>query len=547
LLATYSNAGAVVTAAANIQTLASAAAQVFLKVAQLSSGNLVCAIRGTMTAGGTAGTNFVIVSPTATAVAGPTNLDSTAVLGFVELSKLTGFFAIAEANGTNLIAAVYSDAGARQGSVYSVGDTFNSTTFPQVKLTNDGVRFVLAWFSSAGDGVYVITFATTGVAGSAASGIASSAVAGATSALDAEVINGQLVVLAASTTTDGQVWFVVGLPDANIGVTVPYLRNDTTATIGSSAATTGSNWPRVLSGGGGLYQAASPPANQPVVPSTNGDFTAIFVYDHQNSASTYVAIQKFEASAVMGVALQAKAQDSASVLVNPGQGEYVTNAVGGTPGTAFNNLVTTPAGTAGVFYNGGIGLTGIARDASTIGGGSSLNYQIGDYRYLSIPVTDPPDDHWLFPIGQAVSRTEYAAYFAKVGTLYGVGDGSTTFNLPYVSGCVFAAADDLGGSSRGILGSGAAGGFTGAASIGAQDGEQSHQLTVAELANHQHPSSDNSNGNQPVSPTGISPGGFQTGNTTAMYLVPNTGFVGGDDPHNNVQPTIICNVLLRVK
>ena len=36
--------------------------------------------------------------------------------------------------------------------------------------------------------------------------------------------------------------------------------------------------------------------------------------------------------------------------------------------------------------------------------------------------------------GQAVSRTTYAALFAAIGTLYGSGDGSTTFNLPNLRG-----------------------------------------------------------------------------------------------------------------
>lgn len=37
---------------------------------------------------------------------------------------------------------------------------------------------------------------------------------------------------------------------------------------------------------------------------------------------------------------------------------------------------------------------------------------------------------WLLCSGQAVSRTTYAALFAVIGTTYGPGDGSTTFNLP---------------------------------------------------------------------------------------------------------------------
>lgn len=41
-----------------------------------------------------------------------------------------------------------------------------------------------------------------------------------------------------------------------------------------------------------------------------------------------------------------------------------------------------------------------------------------------------PDSNWQFCEGQAVSRTQYAVLFARIGTAYGEGDGSTTFNLP---------------------------------------------------------------------------------------------------------------------
>lgn len=43
--------------------------------------------------------------------------------------------------------------------------------------------------------------------------------------------------------------------------------------------------------------------------------------------------------------------------------------------------------------------------------------------------TDVPEG-WLLCNGAAVSRTTYARLFAKIGTKYGTGDGSTTFNLP---------------------------------------------------------------------------------------------------------------------
>lgn len=44
-------------------------------------------------------------------------------------------------------------------------------------------------------------------------------------------------------------------------------------------------------------------------------------------------------------------------------------------------------------------------------------------------------DGWLVCDGSAVSRTTYAALFAVISTIYGVGDGSTTFNLPNLSDC----------------------------------------------------------------------------------------------------------------
>lgn len=45
--------------------------------------------------------------------------------------------------------------------------------------------------------------------------------------------------------------------------------------------------------------------------------------------------------------------------------------------------------------------------------------------------------------GSAVSRTTYANLFAVIGTTYGEGDGSTTFNLPDFSGARFVTSPDL--------------------------------------------------------------------------------------------------------
>ena len=50
---------------------------------------------------------------------------------------------------------------------------------------------------------------------------------------------------------------------------------------------------------------------------------------------------------------------------------------------------------------------------------------------------------YLLCNGAAVSRTTYAALFAVIGTTYGAGNGSTTFNLPNLDGRVLQGVNDL--------------------------------------------------------------------------------------------------------
>lgn len=65
--------------------------------------------------------------------------------------------------------------------------------------------------------------------------------------------------------------------------------------------------------------------------------------------------------------------------------------------------------------------------------------------------TSAPNSAFVFPFGQAISRTTYATYFSLVGTTYGIGNGSTTFNVPDLRGRVVAGKDDMGGSAAGRL------------------------------------------------------------------------------------------------
>lgn len=73
--------------------------------------------------------------------------------------------------------------------------------------------------------------------------------------------------------------------------------------------------------------------------------------------------------------------------------------------------------------------------------------------------------------GQALSRSVYSDLFTLIGTRYGVGDGSTTFNLPNIQGrTVFGLSSS----------------DTQFNVIGQTGGEKSHAMTSNELVTHSH-------------------------------------------------------------
>jgi len=62
---------------------------------------------------------------------------------------------------------------------------------------------------------------------------------------------------------------------------------------------------------------------------------------------------------------------------------------------------------------------------------------------------NPPG--WLLAYGQAVSRTTYKNLWNTIGTTYGSGDGTTTFNLPDCRGRSLAGRDNMGGVAAGRI------------------------------------------------------------------------------------------------
>ena len=141
---------------------------------------------------------------------------------------------------------------------------------------------------------------------------------------------------------------------------------------------------------------------------------------------------------------------------------------------------------------------------------------------------------WLLCYGQAVSRTTYAALFAAIGTTYGSGDGSTTFNIPDRRGRVGVGKDNMGGVSANRL-TGQSGGVNGDV-LGAAGGAETHALTAAQNGPHNHSYSslrtqnNAGSGNDRTSPSGTE------GATTSTS--------GSGSPHNNVQPSLVENVII---
>jgi len=158
--------------------------------------------------------------------------------------------------------------------------------------------------------------------------------------------------------------------------------------------------------------------------------------------------------------------------------------------------------------------------------------------YAGISLPGNPGD-WLYCDGSEYDREitpgVSTPLFAALGLTYGVGDGSTTFNIPDLRGRVIAGQDDMGGSSANRL-TGQTGGVDGDI-LGGTGGAETHTLSIAEMPDHTHDS-------------GFSVGSDSTSGGDPIYRPPggsglNTGSTGGDQAHNNVQPTIILNYIIK--
>lgn len=136
-------------------------------------------------------------------------------------------------------------------------------------------------------------------------------------------------------------------------------------------------------------------------------------------------------------------------------------------------------------------------------------------------VTAPAN--WIICDGSAISRTTYAELFEAIGTSFGEGDGSTTFNLPDLRGKVPVGLD---GEDEDFD------------TIGETGGEKEHTLTIDEMPKHTHemPKASGSDVYRYVA---------SSGDRCAIGNVWTTLATGGNQAHNIMQPYIVVNYIIK--
>ena len=206
---------------------------------------------------------------------------------------------------------------------------------------------------------------------------------------------------------------------------------------------------------------------------------------------------------------------------------------------------------------GNIAVTGDISATGDISGATSVFMPAGaliPYAGSSAPTG------WLLCAGQAVSRTTFATLFAAVGTTYGSGDGSTTFNLPDLRGRAIFGRDDMNGTAANRI-TNAVSGIT-ATTLGAAGGDQRLATHGHTAAPHNHGITDPTHthfalqnvrglgganqcggagqGIEPVTPTMTSAATGITINNTTVTI---NDFSGGASA--NIPPAVILNYIIK--
>jgi microcystin-dependent protein len=163
---------------------------------------------------------------------------------------------------------------------------------------------------------------------------------------------------------------------------------------------------------------------------------------------------------------------------------------------------------------------------------------------------------WLYCDGSAVSRTTYAGLFSALGTLYGSGDGSTTFNLPNFKDRFAVGAD---GDSGGDYDVGSTGGAANVTLTTDQIPSHNHSVSASSSSSssvtdpgHTHGLEQNFNSGANFGLGSVSAGAGSTDSATTGITVSTTttttiteSNVGGGNSHTNIPPYLAMGYIIK--
>jgi microcystin-dependent protein len=154
---------------------------------------------------------------------------------------------------------------------------------------------------------------------------------------------------------------------------------------------------------------------------------------------------------------------------------------------------------------------------------------------------------WLACDGSAVSRTTYATLFAAISTIYGVGDSSTTFNLP--DGLGRAMVGDGSGASLTTRTRGDEFGVEEVTLSAIQSGIAAHTHGVTD-AGHTHAQKYSTGAGAVVDSSallasaGVVSGGNTASNTTGI-TINNASATAAASAHTNLQPSFVAKYIIK--
>ncbi len=148
---------------------------------------------------------------------------------------------------------------------------------------------------------------------------------------------------------------------------------------------------------------------------------------------------------------------------------------------------------------------------------------------------------WLLCDGTSYLRATYPNLFTTISTTYGAADGSH-FNVPDLRGrAPVGVGTGAGGGASGATGVPVGGAALTARTLGAWTGEETHVLTIGELAAHTHTTLPDAS---PL--TGVSGSGANTIKYSASGSASGSvGSTGSDTAHNTMQPVLSLNFIIR--